>query len=80
MARRGPGRAGPIEAFDRVSNPLDTPILLAYPLDTDIRPENDWRSGGPGEVPDGTVGAHLGNRLQCVTDSTRFRRASRAWS
>ena len=38
-----------------ISNRLD------YPLDSGIRPESNGRSGGPGEVADGTVSAHLGN-------------------
>ena len=36
-------------------------ILPTYPLDTGIRPESNTCSGGPGEVPDGEVNAHLGN-------------------
>ena len=31
------------------------------PLDRGSRPESDTCSGGPGENPDGTVSAHLGN-------------------
>jgi hypothetical protein len=52
---------GSIEAFDRASDPPDSPILPTDSLDLVIRPESNRRSGGPREVPDGTVSAHLGN-------------------
>ena len=55
------GLSGSIEPFDRASGPPDAPILPTYTLDPGIRPESNRRSGGPGEVPDGTVSAHLGN-------------------
>ena len=59
MSRIGP--SGVHRGVRSGTRPTGRPYFSDYPLDTGIRPESNRRSGGPGEVPVGTVSVPLGN-------------------